>query len=327
MDSVTLPLAFAAGVITFASPCFLPIVPVFLAYLAGDSSGAATSGAVGSGACASDIVSDATTTRSGTSARSALAGMPAVANLLVVERGRVSVAPQATWRPTRLGTGSETIIAPETGASTSTHTTSGTTMATAAGTTHPRARALVNALAFVASFSLVFVSMWAAVSLIGWVVGDLREPLRIVGGIVLILVGLFAMGVLRIPALERTRRLGGAPTSGRAPTIGRSTLLGLAFGAGWSPCIGPVLGMILGMALTRDTAVSGLALLVVFCAGLGLPFILMALGVSGLQTRVRALSRHFRRFQIVSGILMVAMGFLMIADLLAPLSAISWVKI
>ncbi len=65
----------------------------------------------------------------------------------------------------------------------------------------------------------------------------------------------------------------------------------------------------------------------VFCVGLGLPFILMSLGVSGLQTRINALSRHFRSFQIVSGILMVAMGFLMIADLLAPLSGISWVKI
>ena len=285
MDSVTLPLAFAAGVITFASPCFLPIVPVFVAYLAGGTSGG------------------------GASARSSIVEVPAVANLVVVERGGVTVAPEARWQPMRIGTGFEsTRIGPD---------------------PHPaRGRALANALAFVASFSLVLVSMWAAVSVIGWVVGDLREPLRIVGGVVLILVGLFAMGLLRIPALERTRRLGGRTSApGSEPTIGRSVLLGLAFGAGWSPCIGPVLGMILGMALTRDTALSGLGLLVVFCVGLGLPFILMSLGVSGLQTRINALSRHFRSFQIVSGILMVAMGFLMIADLLAPLSGISWVKI
>ncbi len=298
MDSVTLPLAFAAGVITFASPCFLPIIPVFITYLAGSvPEGVSQSGG---GAV------PANTRAQGIPAT----GVPAVANLLVVDAGAIAIGPQDRWQPGRIGP------------------RAGTDPRQLGAKRSSRGRAMVNALAFVGAFTAIFVSLWAAVSVVGWVVGDLREALRVGGGIILILLGLFAIGALRMPALERTRRLGSGPlTVGQEPTIRRSALLGLAFGAGWSPCIGPILGMILGMALTSGTALSGLGLLVVFCAGLGTPFVLIALGASGLRERLGVLSRHFRSFQIASGILMIAMGFLMIADLLAPLSGISWVKI
>ncbi len=316
MDSVTLPLAFAAGVITFASPCFLPIIAVFITHLVGTApqvrprlgngdGGAAT----GTDAAGGSDGGSAVVTTSERAGRKIAKGVPAVANLVVVDRGAIAIAPPEKWRPTRIGA---TAVPPAQG---------GTAEHSARG------RALVNALAFVGAFTAIFVSLWAAVSAIGWVVGDLRELLRIGGGIVLIILGLFAAGAVRIPALERTRRLSGRMPDAPRPTVRRSAMLGVAFGAGWSPCIGPVLGMILGMALSVDSALSGLGLLVVFCAGMGLPFVLIALGASGLQARLGVLSRHFRSFQIASGILMIAMGFLMIADLLAPLSGISWVRI
>ncbi|MFT0846574.1 cytochrome c biogenesis protein CcdA [Actinomycetaceae bacterium L2_0104] len=321
MDSVTLPLAFAAGVVTFASPCFLPIVPVFIAYLAGSTPASldrgepahanAEEGVARSGARGQRDPEAATTAI----AKPTIAAVPAIPDLLVVERGSVGVAPPEQWRPVRVGGAPRSA-----GAAISESSERATARSS-------RGRALVNALAFVAAFTVIFVSLWAAIASIGWVVGDLREALRVAGGVVLIVLGLFALGLLRIPSLERTRRLGGALPASGEPTVSRSVLLGFAFGAGWSPCIGPVLGMILGMALTSGTALSGLGLLLVFCLGLGLPFVLIALGASGLKRHLSVLSRHFKTFQVVSGILMIAMGFLMIADLLAPLSGISWVKI
>lgn len=259
MDAVSLPLAFLAGVVTFASPCFLPVVPVFISYLVGQRQPASH------------------------------AYVPALA----LPMGGPARAPQS--QP-----------------------------AAPSGAPARRA-ALVHTGVFVAAFSAVFVAMWSLISLIGWAVGDLRPALRIGGGIILILLGLYAVGLLKVPALDRTLRAQPELTDARGPSVRRSAAMGVAFGAGWSPCIGPVLGMILGMSLARDTA--GLPLLLVYCIGLGVPFMLLALGATWVTRRLQWFSRHYRAVQLISGVLLLAMGFLLIADLLAPLGAITWISV
>lgn len=97
----------------------------------------------------------------------------------------------------------------------------------------------------------------------------------------------------------------------------RSALMGVAFGAGWSPCIGPVLGAVIGLALTSGTMVKGLGLMLVYSAGLALPFILLAGGATGLLGRLSWFTKHARAVKVASGVLLVVVGFLMITDLLA----------
>lgn len=265
MGTVTLPLAFAAGIVTFASPCFLPIVPVFITYLAGSTPGNR---------------------------------VPVLDGALVVQSGSVQTRPVEQWQA-----GSVRQLGTRRRAS--------------------RGKALANALAFSGAFTFVFAGIWAAISVIGWAAADFREPLRIGGGILLVAFGLFAAQIVKIPGADRARKNHDFPVGEPSPL--RSAMLGLAFGAGWSPCIGPVLGLILGMALGQGTALAGLGLLLTFCAGITAAFVLVALGVHGVMSGVRKLSRYVKTFQIIGGLLMCVMGFLMIADLLAPLS--SWVTI
>ncbi len=283
MDTVSLPLAFLAGLVSFASPCFLPVVPVFLAYLTGDS-GTGTARPVAAGSVAAGPVAAASGTRR-------LADMPAAAGSaggFITAADRVSAArtPQASVT---------------------------------------RTRALVNAGAFVGAFMVVFVALWVAVATFGFVVGGAKSWFRIIGGIIIIIFGVGMMGWLRVPGLQNTwRPLERLGATRAGPTPGKSALLGLAFGAGWSPCIGPVLGAIIGLALTTGSMAAGTGLLVVYGLGLGLPFLLLAWGFGGLAGRLTWLQSHQRGLQMFAGILLLVVGFLLLADLWAPLTGSLW---
>lgn len=241
MDAVTLPLALVAGVVSFASPCFLPIVPVYVGYLAGGDPHA---------------------------------GTPA------------------------------------------------------------RRTTLAQASAFVLGFSLVFVGVWASIGVVGYALGEYRSWLRVVGGAVLIVMGLHVAGLIEIPVLHRTLRAGGgslrasgasAATPGHglgAPSLRRSGLLGLAFGAGWTPCIGPILGGVIGLASVSGTVGQGAVLLAAYCVGLGLPFVLVALGAQEIHRRLGVLRRHETAVALTSGALLVAAGFLIVTDLFARVSGL-----
>lgn len=228
MDEVSLPIALVAGVVSFASPCFLPVVPLYIGYMAGEQDGA----------------------------------------------------------------------------------------------TRSRGQALGHALAFVVGFTLVFVGLWLGFGLLGHLLGRHRDLLRIAGGIVLVLMGLHVARLIDIPFLSR--QLGG-PASGRGtndrPGLVRSLLLGLAFGAGWTPCIGPTLGAIIGMASLQGGAAPGALLLVAYSIGLGLPFIAVALGAHELGQRLGWLTRHETIVSLASGALLVGVGFLMTTNLYTRLSA------
>lgn len=170
---------------------------------------------------------------------------------------------------------------------------------------HARRAVMMNSLAFNAGLSLIFVALGAAAGLIGSITSN--PWIRIIGGLVIIAFGLQLMGVLKVGALYRdTRKFSDEKPRGM---LGSFTL-GLAFAAGWTPCIGPILGGILGLAATSGGWKSGLVLSGFYSAGLALPFLLTGLGINrflGFYTRFR---RHLHKVEVVSGVLLIAIGLL-----------------
>lgn len=221
---VTIAAAFVAGLLSISSPCILPLIPVYLAHLAGTSNGELT--------------------------------------------------PRS------------------------------------------RQRVLMNAAAYVAGFSLVFILLGvalgaagAAFGAAGWVSGNRAWLVRI-GGIFLMLLGLYQIGLIQIPFLNRDRRVAfGNLESGR---VASSFLIGVTFGAGWSPCVGPILGSILTMAATKQDVSQAGWLLVVYSLGLAIPFLAFALAFGSAPGIVRSLNRHLPAFKSFSGAVMVGVGAIMI---------------
>jgi cytochrome c-type biogenesis protein len=236
MTEVGIPIAFLAGIVSFASPCCLPLVPGYVSYMVATNPGAA----------------------------------PA-----------------------------------------------------------PRRTALLHSLAFVAGFSVVFIALWASVGLIGYLFRDYIGLLRELGGAVLVFMGLHVSGVISISALYREARLPVGPNSagraaggegGEEASYGRSALLGVVFSAGWTPCIGPILGGIIGLASVSASVAEGTLLLVVYAIGLGVPFVLVALGATAVSDRLGWLRRHNTAVSVATGAMLVAIGFLMITNTFAQLS-------
>ncbi|HVC40165.1 MAG TPA: cytochrome c biogenesis protein CcdA [Candidatus Dormibacteraeota bacterium] len=172
-----------------------------------------------------------------------------------------------------------------------------------------RARVMLGSLGFVLGLSLFLVAFFYALY-------RLLEPwkhlaLPIMGAVV-ILLGLSFMGVFRQPWLSREARwLPVGFTRGGFPA---GLLLGLGFAAGWTPCIGPVLGAVLTSGIEQGTTGRGLLLIAAYCLGLGSPFILVALLIDRATPALRVLNRHQRAISLVGGALVVAMGVLVISD-------------
>jgi cytochrome c-type biogenesis protein len=208
-----------------------------------------------------------------------------------------------------------------------------------------RRRSFFHGLAFVAGFTLVFVALWASIGLIGYALADSAKYLRQVGGVVLIVLGLQVAGLVNIRALWRDTRpmpafgasfggatagggsvaLGGAPGSAglQAPGYGRSAIFGVVFAAGWSPCIGPILGGIIGLAAVTASVAQGTVLLLAYAAGLAVPFLAVAMGATWVARRLGWVGRHHRAVSLVSGAMLIVLGFLMVTNLVARLAALS----
>jgi cytochrome c-type biogenesis protein len=197
--------------------------------------------------------------------------------------------------------------------------------------------ALTQSLAFVAGFTAVFVAIWASVGLVGYLVRDAADALRIVGGVVLIVMGLHIAELVTVPSLHRELRVpvsvlagpvpGSEPGPGTAPytvapSMVRSSLLGVVFAAGWSPCVGPILGGIIGLASVSESVGRGTVLLLAYAVGLGIPFILVAVGAAEVNGRLGWFRAHHDVVSMVTGALLVVVGFLMITDLLARTSTL-----
>lgn len=184
-------------------------------------------------------------------------------------------------------------------------------------------RVVVASILFVLGFTLVFVVLGAAASLLGGLLDGSRPLFTRVAGLLMIGMGLLVTGVIRVPMLARDYRVHFVDR-GYGP-VG-VVLIGMAFGFGWTPCIGPVLASILLYAGTADTAQEGALLLVVYSLGLGIPFVLSGLLMSRAVNALGWVRRRLRVLNLVSGSLLMVIGGLFLfnqAYMLAYLSAAS----
>ncbi|RPJ17833.1 MAG: cytochrome c biogenesis protein CcdA [Desulfobacteraceae bacterium] len=174
-----------------------------------------------------------------------------------------------------------------------------------------RKKILFSAVAFVLGFSAVFIMMGASASFVGGIVFKYRSVIRVAGGIIVILLGVHLMGLIRIRGLEYEKRI---EVVKRPLGYFGGFLVGMAFGAGWSPCIGPLLGSILIFAGSRDTVSEGILLLGIYSAGLAVPFIIISFFINYLLAFIKKVSSVIKYVNAVAGILLILIGFLLIAD-------------
>ncbi|HET8943448.1 MAG TPA: cytochrome c biogenesis protein CcdA [Dehalococcoidia bacterium] len=227
-ENVTLLIAFAAGVLSFASPCCLPLVPVYIGHM-------------------------------------------------------VQVSAETTGRSHRVVS-------------------------------------LFHAAAFVAGFSVIFVAFWASIGLVGFFALDNARYMREIGGAILIFMGLHLLGVINIGILNREYVVASDGVSKSRPGYPRSLIMGMTFAAGWTPCIGPVLGSIIGLAVIEDEVAKGTLMLVAYSAGLGVPFLIMALAVDPISNGLKKIRPVLAAVPIVSGALVVAIGVLILTNNLIRLN-------
>lgn len=166
-----------------------------------------------------------------------------------------------------------------------------------------------HGLAFVLGFSIVFITLGVATSAFGRLLFDLRYILAKIGGIVVIIFGLHMIGVFRIPFLEYDTRVQTMPD--RKWGYLSSALMGVFFSAGWAPCVGPVLGAILTLALNGGSISTGVSLLSAYSAGLAIPFLLAALGVGWVSLTLRKYGKMMHYIEIAMGVILVIVGVML----------------
>lgn len=174
---------------------------------------------------------------------------------------------------------------------------------------------ILNSLLFVAGFSSVFIAFGASATLVGQLLYQYQDVIRKVGGILIILFGLYLLGIFKFQYLMREHRL--IQFESRPVGYIGSFLVGTAFAAGWTPCVGPVLGAILAYASTTDSMKDGVVLLATYSAGLGLPFFLTAFGVDRFLTYFKQFRVYLGGVSVVSGSVLVLVGAMLYADSLA----------
>jgi cytochrome c-type biogenesis protein len=219
MPAVGLSGAFLAGLLSFFSPCVLPLTPVYLAQLVGPS----------------------------------------------------------VWRTARADSKS----------------------------TRLKRETLLHAAAFVGGLSLIFITLGATASALGAFFAGHAELLRQIGGVVLIVFGLYVAGILPIPWLDRERRF--SLRFGQA-SYPASFLVGMVFGLGWTPCVGPILAAILLLAAQAATLQYGVLLLAIYSLGLGIPFLALGVGFETLAPRLKRLSPYLPLIERGTGVLLILLG-------------------
>jgi cytochrome c-type biogenesis protein len=172
-------------------------------------------------------------------------------------------------------------------------------------------------LCFVLGFSTVFIVLGASATALGRLLLSYRVELNFVGGAVVMLFGLFLIGLIRPGWMMREVRFHADLPGGRAIS---AYTLGLAFAFGWTPCIGPILGSILTIGAASATVANGVALLAIYSLGLGVPFLLAALFTDSLARRLKAMRQAGRVLQPAAGAVMVAMGLAMITGQMSTFS-------
>jgi cytochrome c-type biogenesis protein len=246
--AVALPVALLAGLISFLSPCVLPLVPGYLGYVSGLAGGGRRAAAVETGST------------SGTGGATGATGAGALATASLDRR-----------------------------------------------------RMVVGVLLFIAGFSLVFVGGSIAFSAAGFWLIQWRDLIVRLMGLVVIALGLVFVG--QFTFLQRTIKPGFVPATGLAG----APLLGIVFGIGWTPCIGPTLTAIYALSFTSGSAAQSVLLGLAYCVGLGVPFLLVALGFGWAAKSLSFVKRHMRAVNIVGGSILIAIGLLMVTGLWSTL--------
>jgi cytochrome c-type biogenesis protein len=182
-------------------------------------------------------------------------------------------------------------------------------------------RVIIQGIAFVLGLSVIFALLGASASLLGQVLLQNREILFRIGGIVVVILGLQMLGVLQIPLLYRTARVVELSPNARGSIAG-AFVMGAAFGAGWTPCVGPFLGSLFAIASTQDTVGAGVLLLLVYALGLGIPFLIAAVVVERSLAVMRRVRPHVQAVERLSGVLLVGMGVLLFTDQLTRITSL-----
>src|SRR6266481_3785299 len=180
------------------------------------------------------------------------------------------------------------------------------------------ASVMLKSLMFVLGFSVVFVSLGALATGLGKVTHDFRTYLNMAAGVIIIVFGLHLTGLVPIKFLYADTRLHGVKGSS---SLWGSFVVGFAFAFGWTPCIGPILSLILKFAYDQNTVWKGIFLLAVYSAGLAVPFLLTSLGIERFLKFYSRFSKHLHTVEVLSGALMIFIGLLVILNKLTWLSS------
>jgi len=170
---------------------------------------------------------------------------------------------------------------------------------------------ITNSLAFIAGFSAVFIALGISSSALGRFFDAYADYIRIIGGILIILFGLFVSGLVKLDFLMLDKKI---YLSGKPGGYIGTFLVGMTFAAGWSPCIGPILGTILLYAGSKGSALFGFQLLAVYSLGLAVPFFLSALGLNLFLSYTPRIVKHMRVIMIVSGLILIIFGVMLLFD-------------
>ncbi len=175
---------------------------------------------------------------------------------------------------------------------------------------------IINSLLFILGFTLVFILLGATATAIGTSLNRYQNIIRWVGGVLVIILGVHFTGLINIKFLQVEKRL---HLQNRPLGYVGAVLIGMAFAAGWTPCIGPILGSILMVAATQTEIIKGMSLLAVYSLGFGIPFLLSAIALNKFLTTYKKLSRHIPKIIVASGVILIVIGLLIITNNLSML--------
>jgi cytochrome c-type biogenesis protein len=180
-----------------------------------------------------------------------------------------------------------------------------------------RKKVVLSTAFFVLGFSVVFILMGASASFLGSLIYAYRDFLRIIGGILIIVLGIHLTGIIHIRSLDFEKRI---HLEKKPLHFFGTFIIGMAFGAGWSPCVGPLLGSILILAGSQETVWHGVFLLGIYSAGLAIPFIIISFFIHFLLIFIKKASRAMKYVNVVAGVLLIVVGLFLVTNKLSVLT-------